>query len=111
MNVVRLEGRVTAEPETRELPSGDAVCVCRVSVRRERSRTLPSGRKAPSVDVIELAAWTARSRRSMAAWSVGDHVGVEGSIRRRFYQAGGRTASRVEVEVSSARRLRRAASG
>lgn len=111
MNFVRLEGRVTGRPETRELPSGDLVCVCRVSVPRDRVRVLPSGRRAPSVDVIDLAAWGARARRTMTAWAVGDEVRVEGAIRRRFYRAGGRAASRVEVEVVMARRVRRAASG
>ena len=111
MNVVRLEGRVTGGPETKELPSGDTVCVCRVSVPRERVRVLPSGRRAPSVDVIDLAAWGGRARRSMAAWSIGDEVSVEGAIRRRFYRAGGGAASRVEVEVLTARRVRRATSG
>lgn len=111
MNVVRLEGRVTGAPETKELPSGDSVCVCRVSVPREHVRVLPSGRRAPSVDVIDLAAWGARARRTMGSWVIGDEVSVEGSIRRRFYRAGGGTGSRVEVEVLSARRVRRAATG
>lgn len=111
MNVVQLEGRITGAPEIKELPSGDAVCVCRVAVVREDVRLLPSGRRSPSVDVIDLAAWTARLRRTMGAWAPGDEVVVEGAIRRRFYRAGGRTSSRVEIEVSSARRVRRARTG
>ncbi|WP_200958912.1 single-stranded DNA-binding protein [Nocardioides sp. Root190] len=108
MNSVQLQGRITGVPEMRELPSGDAVCVCRLAVARDEVRLLPSGRRSPSVDVIDLAGWTARLRRSMGGWIPGDQVQVEGAIRRRFYQAGGRTMSRVEVEVSSARRVRRA---
>lgn len=111
MNEVVLIGCLSAAPEVRELPSGDELCVCRLVVPRETVRTLPSGRKGPSVDVVDLAAWAARPRRSMAGWRPGDEVEVRGALRRRFYQAGGRTTSRVEVEVSSARRVRRAASG
>ena len=110
-NVVRLTGRVAAEPERRELPSGDELCVCRLVVPRSEVRVLPSGRRSPSVDVVDLAAWAPRPRRSMAGWRAGDEIVVEGALRRRFYQAAGRTASRVEVEISSGRVLRRAASG
>lgn len=110
-NVVRLTGRLAGDPEVRTLPSGDELCVCRISVARDRVQLLPSGRRSPSVDVVDLAAWSARSRRAMAAWRVGDEVEVQGALRRRFYRAGERTMSRVEVEVSSCRRVRRAATG
>ncbi|HVK27632.1 MAG TPA: single-stranded DNA-binding protein [Nocardioides sp.] len=110
-NVVRLAGRLAAAPELRTLPSGDELCVCRISVARDKVRVLPSGRRSSSVDVVDLAAWSARARRAMGAWRVGDEVEIEGALRRRFYRAGERTMSRVEVEVSSCRMVRRAATG
>lgn len=110
-NLVRLAGRLSGEPELRTLPSGDELCVCRISVPRDKVRVLPSGRRSSPVDVVDLAGWSARSRRAMAAWRSGDEVEVEGALRRRFYRAGERTLSRVEVEVSSCRMVRRAASG
>lgn len=111
VNEVVLVGSLSAAPEVRELPSGDQLCVCRLVVPREKVRKLPSGRNGPSVDVVDLAAWAARPRRSMAGWGAGDQVEVRGALRRRFYRAGGRTSSRVEVEISSGRVVRRAASG
>ena len=110
-NEVRLLGTLSSAPELRELPSGDELCVCRLVVPRGDVRVLPSGRKGPSIDLVDLAAWSARPRRSMAGWQAGDEVEVTGALRRRFYRAGGRTASRVEVEVSSGRVVRRAATG
>lgn len=110
-NVVRLAGRLAADPEVRTLPSGDELCVCRISVARDRVRVLPSGRRSSSVDLVDLAAWTARSRRAMGAWRAGDEVEIVGALRRRFYRAGERTMSRVEVEVRSCRMVRRAATG
>ncbi|WP_219996230.1 single-stranded DNA-binding protein [Nocardioides humi] len=90
-NTVMLSGRVAAEPEERVLPSGDRLWTCRVIVPRAEVRLLASGRKGPSVDVVDLAAWSARARRSMRSWRAGDVVGVEGALRRRFYRpAGGR---------------------
>jgi len=111
VNEVRLVGTVSGDPEVRVLPSGDQLSTCRVVVPRQSVRTRPDGRKGPSVDVLDCTAWTARPRRSIAGWHPGDTVEVSGSLRRRFFQAGGQTASRVEVEVSSARVLQRAASG
>ncbi|WP_408899357.1 single-stranded DNA-binding protein [Nocardioides sp. R1-1] len=110
-NAVVLTGRVAADPEERVLPSGDRLWTCRVVVPRPEVRMLASGRRGPSVDVVDLAGWSARVRRSMRSWRAGDVVGVEGALRRRFYRAGGQTSSRVEVEVTTARVLRRAASG
>ncbi|WP_418062904.1 single-stranded DNA-binding protein [Pimelobacter simplex] len=110
-NNVALSGRVAGEPAERELASGDRLCSCRLIVPRADVRVLASGRRGASVDVIDLVAWTPKVRRSMRGWRAGDQVRVEGELRRRFFKAGERTASRVEVEVSSARRTRRGASG
>lgn len=111
VNAVRLAGRLASAPEVRVLPSGDELCVCRISVARDKVRVLPSGRRSSSVDVIDLAGWSGRARRAMARWRPGDEVEVEGALRRRFYRVGERTMSRVEVEVSSCRMVRRAATG
>lgn len=104
VNEVRLQGRVSGAPEERVLPSGDRLWVFRVVVPREA----PRGRQR--VDTVDCAAWTPRVRRSVSAWRDGDVVQLSGSLRRRFYRAGGATASRVEVETLRARLIRRAAS-
>lgn len=105
-NEVRLVGRVSQQPEGRVLPSGDVVWTFRMVVPRA-----PGHRSRQSVDTIDCAAWSARSRRSVAAWSADDVVEVRGSLRRRFFRSAGAVASRVEVEMSSGRVIRRAASG
>ncbi|KAA1416007.1 single-stranded DNA-binding protein [Nocardioides humilatus] len=110
-NEVRLTGAVSGEPEVRVLPSGDELCVFRVVVPRVPVRARSDGRRSPSVDVVDCCAWDARARRSVSSWKPGDEVEVRGALRRRFFRAGGATASRVEVEISSARLLRRAAIG
>jgi len=110
-NTVQLRGRLAADPQERVLPSGDRLWTCRLIVPRAEIRMLASGRKGPSVDVIELAGWTSKVRRSMSSWHADDVVGVEGALRRRFYRTGGSVGSRMEVEVTTARVLRRAATG
>lgn len=103
-NEVSLVGRVTSEPEEVVMPSGDRLVKLRVSVPRPEER-----KTRQAVDVFDCAAWSARSRRSVASWNVGDVVQIEGAVRRRFYRAaGGALSSRVEVEVQRTRRLRKA---
>jgi single-strand DNA-binding protein len=102
-NEVRLVGRLAAEPEVKELPSGDRLTSFRIVVARPAG-----GPSRQRVDAIECAAWTARVRRSAAGWRPGDVVEVQGAVRRRFFRTGAGAASRVEVEASSARVIRRA---
>ena len=106
-NEVRLVGRVSQDPEERVLPSGDSVWTFRVVVPRDRA----GARSRQSVDAIECAAWSAKARRSAGSWAADDVVEVVGALHRRFFRAGGAVASRVEVEMSSGRIIRRAASG
>ena len=107
VNEVRLVGRLSAAPQERVLPSGDTVWTFRVVVPRPEDQA--GGRS--TVDALECAVWTGRVRRSVAAWAVGDVVEVTGAVRRRFFRAGGAPASRVEVEVSRGRLIRRAGTG
>jgi single-strand DNA-binding protein len=110
-NDVRLVGRLTGEPVVVELPSGDALVTFRISV----PRSSPTGATGPGtgqhgsrrVDSVPCTAWSPRLRRSVLTWRAGDLVEVSGAVRCRFFQAGGATRSRVEVEASAARIIRR----
>ena len=105
-NEVVLVGRVSGQPEERELPSGDALVSWRVVVERPASRrAVPAGVRATTVDTLDCVAWTAALRRTARGLADGDVVAVEGALRRRFWRAGGGAASRTEVEVEQLRRL------
>jgi single-strand DNA-binding protein len=106
VNEVRLVGRLSQDPELRTLPSGDPLWTFRVVIHR------PGGPQASrsSVDALDCTVWSGRSRRTVATWRAGDLVEVSGAVRRRFFRAGGGAVSRVEIEVSSARVIRRRAS-
>jgi len=104
VNEVRLVGRVSGAGEERELPSGDTVVQLRVVVPRA-ARAGAGGSGASSgggarVDTIDVACWTARTRRSALRLGDGATVEVTGALRRRFFRAGPATVSRYEVEAS-----------
>ncbi|WP_090971132.1 single-stranded DNA-binding protein [Nocardioides exalbidus] len=107
-NDVRLVGRLSAAPAAVELPSGDTLMTFRISIERGAApRSTSAKGSAQRVDSVPCTAWAPRLRRSVATWRPGDVVEVEGAVRCRFYQAGGATRSRVEVEASSGRIIRR----
>ena len=106
VNEVRLVGRVSADPECRELPSGDAVTTLRVVVKRPAGAGAVASRA--TVDTIDIACWSAATRRVAGRLVAGQTVEVTGALRRRFFRGPDGAASRYEVEVT---RLRRVGSG
>ncbi len=111
VNEVRLVGRLAANAEARELPSGDVVTTFRVIITRPAgsgsSSGRPEGRKG-GVDTIACVAWRAGLRRTVNSWREGDTVAVTGALRRRFWRGEAGATSRHEIEVSKATRVRRA---
>lgn len=97
-NEVVLRGRVSADPETRTLPSGDALVTFRLVVTRD-PRTSRGSKQ--TVDVIECAAWTSRLRQRAARLRPGAVAEVSGSLRRRFSRGEGGLTSHVSVELSA----------
>jgi len=115
-NEVVLVGRVSSAPAERALPSGDVLLTWRVVVDRPLEPTAKrsgeegaAGRRTPTVDALDCVARTAGVRRTVAGWAEGDVVHVEGALRRRFWRGPSGLVSRHEIEIRTARRLRRAA--
>ena len=104
VNEVVLVGRLSKPAEQQVLPSGSDLWKFRVIVGRP-----PSAVSRVTVDTLDCVVWTKRPARSVSGWRTGDLVEVKGSLRRRFFTpAGGGRVSRCEVEVSTAKLIRRA---
>jgi single-strand DNA-binding protein len=86
MNVTVVRGCLSRPPQIRQLPSNDRVANLEV--------TVPADRLAPAYSVPVMVAappdW-------LVALQPGAEVVVLGYVRRRFFRAGGATASRTEV--------------
>lgn len=87
LNLVVLRGRVSTPPVSRVLPSGSRLVTLalRVPTGDARQTSVP-------VAVWEPAEWVVTTEP-------GDEVVVTGTVRRRFFRAGGATGSRVEVQA------------
>ena len=86
-NLVVLRGTLSSEPRTRELPSGSVLSQFDVTTRDAGgTQSVPVAWFDPPASVGDLAA--------------GAELVVLGSVRRRFFRAGGTTQSRTEVVAS-----------
>jgi single-strand DNA-binding protein len=101
VNAVTLVGRVSAAPDSRDLPSGDRLVTLRIVVDRPPVR----GSTKRAVDVIDVACWSKRTQRTATSLEPDDAVRVEGSLRRRFFATGSGRASRYEVEAGRLARV------
>ena len=111
VNEVHLCGRVSGTPQEKTLPSGDVVVLFRLVVPRPAVRRTGAARAAATkgavVDTLDVACWTARSRKAALRLGDGDAAEVTGSLHRRFFRAGGAAASRYEVAAAGVARIRR----
>jgi single-strand DNA-binding protein len=86
LNIAVVRGVVSSPPETRILPSETVLVQLQITTRLE-TETLS----------IPVSCW------NPAGWvetlEPGEEVVVVGRVRRRFFRAGGATASRVELEA------------
>ncbi len=96
LNDLLLRGRVSAAATTKELPSGDKVVEFRLIVSRAERE---------GVDTLDIAAWSAKSRKTALTLKPDQWVEISGSIHRRFWQSPGGLASRWQVEATEIARL------
>jgi len=102
VNLAVLCGTLSKAPELRFLADGRTVWELDLTVRQD-------GRSTTTVPV----SWAAPPAATPPGrWSPGEEVVVVGTVRRRFYRAGGATVSRTDVladGVIPARQRKRAA--
>jgi single-strand DNA-binding protein len=96
LNDLLLRGRVSAPAKVKELPSGDKVVEFRLII----TRTDREG-----VDTLDIAAWSAKSRKTALSLKGDEWVEISGSVHRRFWQAPTGLASRWQVEAVEICRL------
>ena len=87
MNQAIVRGTMSSEPEFRVLASGTSLATLQVTTRPADGHAI-----SVPISITEPPAW-------LATAVAGDEVLVVGVVRRRFFQAGSATASRVEIEA------------
>lgn len=110
-NEIRLVGRLSADADVKDLPSGDVLVLLKVVVSRTGSNRVDSlpvvvgpgpekgsrrGDGQPTRRTVERAAELAE----------GDRIEVEGWLKRHFWDAGGTRRSRLQVVATELRKRR-----
>lgn len=104
MNVVLLRGTLHGEPNDVTLATGELVRTWELAAETASSAVGPS---AATVQKVPIR-WVDPTK-AVRSFDDGDEVVVTGSVRRRFFRAGGATASKTEVlghKVAKASRRR-----
>lgn len=96
LNDVLLRGRVSAAATTKELPSGDKVVEFRLIITRD---------ERAGFDTLDIAAWSAKSRKIATALQSDEWVEISGSIHRRFWQSPAGVSSRWQINAVEIVRL------
>lgn len=95
VNVVVLAGRLSADPEMSEMPSGDRVARLRLQVPEAGKRVLP----------LPVTAWDRSARKSCERLAKGDAVMVRGHLVRRFFRGDGGGRAHMEVVAGEVKKL------
>jgi single-strand DNA-binding protein len=96
LNDCLLRGRVSAAATDRELPSGEHVVEFRLIITRQERE---------GVDTLDIAAWSAKTRRTALSLKPGEWIEVSGSVNRRFWQGPAGLASRWQIQADGITRL------
>ena len=75
INIITLTGRLTADPEDRDVPGDKTLCTFRLAVER-------LGPKPRPVDFVPVECWNGLARTAIEHLRKGRLVGVVGSLRQ-----------------------------
>ena len=93
INVVILQGRLTADPELKTTQAGKLVCSFRVAVQRKKYSDDP-----PLADFFEIVTWSALAEFVSHNFRKGDQIGIEGNLREnKFTDRDGRNRTYTNV--------------
>lgn len=100
MNKVILVGRLCADPEVRQTPSGNMQCNFRIAVNRQYANKQTGEREA---DFVSCTAWMRTAEFVNKYFSKGRMIAVEGSLRNNDWtDRGGTKHYSMNVAVDKA---------
>ena len=95
MNKVILVGRITKDPELRNIQSGSSVVNFTIAVNRPVAQN--ADQNANNADFINCVIWNKQAENLAKYVKQGSLIGVEGRIQTRSYESNGQTRYITEV--------------
>lgn len=100
LNKVLLIGRLTRDPETRNLPSGAAVVTFGLAVNRTYTRR-ESNEKVEETCFVDIEAWGRQGETIARYMKKGRQILIEGRLRFDSWEKDGQKRSRLTVVVEN----------
>ena len=98
LNMVTLQGRLTKEPEMKQIPSGTHLCNITIASERPKKKDAES-----QSDFIPCIAWAKTADFLQKYFHKGDQIIVSGRLQSRQYEGqDGKTHTAYEVSISEA---------
>ena len=95
LNQVTLMGNLTRDPELRQTPTGQNVCI--FSLALNRSYKDASGEWQEATDYIDIVAWGPLAERVSQYLTKGRRCLVQGRLQSRSWEQDGQKRNKVEV--------------
>lgn len=97
LNIVAIQGRLSADPELRTTQTGTPVCSFTLAVQRN----IKSGDEYPT-DWIDCVAWKGTAEFICKYFQKGQLIAVNGTLQTRSYEKDGVKRKTTQVVVQSA---------
>ena len=110
MNAVFLQGRLTKDASINTLSTGSSVVTLSLASNKDYlDRT--SNQWVKQTHFFEVSYWGESAKKSLAEYTKGREVIVEGELRTSSWSKDGKKYSRMEIRASKVRTLRRPGEG
>lgn len=98
LNKVMVVGRLTRDPEARQLPSGSTVVNFSIAVNRRRKDTRTND-YVDETSFFDVSAWERQAEFVQQYFSKGKAIFVEGRLEQRRWEQDGQKRSKVEIRA------------
>ncbi len=98
LNIVRIKGNLTKDPEFKHTTTGKYVCGISIANNRIYSK---NGKKTTDVSYFDVEAWGVVAENCVKSLKKGNGVIVEGCLKQDRWEKDGKTQSRVKITANN----------
>jgi len=98
LNIVKIKGNLTKDPEFKYTTSGKAVCGISIASNRVYSK---NGKRTTEVSYFDVEVWDVIAENCVKSLKKGNGVIVEGRLKQDRWEKDGKTQSRVKIMANN----------